>query len=43
VFHVLAKMERGKHGSGEPEWLIIVECPAGNKVNHDFTLVTADY
>ncbi|MDR0338525.1 MAG: hypothetical protein LBI18_15745 [Planctomycetaceae bacterium] len=25
VFHVLAKTERGKHGRGESEWLIIVE------------------
>jgi len=41
VFHVLAKTERGKHGSGEPEWLIIVERPAGKSVKHDYYLSNA--
>ncbi|MCL2348417.1 MAG: hypothetical protein FWC50_09170 [Planctomycetaceae bacterium] len=30
------RTERGKHGSGDAEWLIIVERPAGGKVKHDY-------
>ena len=42
VFHVLAKTERGKHGSGESEWLIVVERPKGNGVQCDYYLSNAD-
>ena len=41
VFHVLAKTERGKHGSGESEWLIVVERPKGNGVQCDYYLSNA--
>jgi len=41
VFHVLARTERGKRGSGKPEWLIIVERPADSKVKHDYYLSNA--
>ena len=41
VFHVLAKTERGKRGTGESEWLIIVERPKGNGVQCDYYLSNA--
>jgi SRSO17 transposase len=41
VFHVLAKTERGKHGSGDSEWLIIVGRPAGKVVKRDDYLSNA--
>ena len=41
VFHVFAKTERGKHGSGDSEWLIVVERPAGKSVKHDYYMSNA--
>jgi len=41
VFHVFARTERGKHGSGDSEWLLIVERPAGSKVKHDYYMSNA--
>jgi len=41
VFRVLAKTERGKQGSGDSEWLVIVERPAGDGFTHDYYLSNA--
>jgi len=41
LFHVLARTERGKQGSGDSEWLILVERPMGNDVKHDYYLSNA--
>ena len=41
VLHVMAKTERGKYGSGDSEWLIVAERPAGKSVKHDYYLSNA--
>ena len=42
VFRVLARTERGKYGSGDSEWLILVERPMGSGVKHDYYLSNAE-
>jgi SRSO17 transposase len=40
-YRVLAHTESGKSGSGEAEWLIIVERPEGNGLKYDYYLSNA--